>query len=161
MATPEIVELLMSSGAFARLSTTAQRDRMVRYYEPWFTGDYKIHTIDNIRATQRLSVHAKAMSLPVGVVLQAILLEASGAQGYPPGRGLLDVESGPATYPDKVQANDIDLVEEPPYPTESAQLDMTPPTGDTTDPAQEPTPEPEPVPTPSRPKTRSKGRPAN
>lgn len=49
--------------------------------------------MNNIRASQRLTTHAKLMALPVGVVLQAILLEASGIE--PSSRGLLDVEPSP------------------------------------------------------------------
>ncbi len=48
MATSMILELLMSSCAFARSSTSDQRNRLVEYYRDWFAGDYKVHTIDNM-----------------------------------------------------------------------------------------------------------------
>ena len=86
MATQEIKDLLLEAGPFARLSATEQRNRLVRYYQPWFTPGWKPDTVNNIRCTQRLVTHAKLMGTPVGVVLQAILLEASGIE--PSLRGL-------------------------------------------------------------------------
>jgi hypothetical protein len=90
MATQEIKDLLLEAGPFARLSATEQRTRLVRYYEPWFTPGWKPDTVNNIRCTQRLVTHARSMAVSVGVVLQAILLEASGIE--PSSRGLLGVE---------------------------------------------------------------------
>jgi hypothetical protein len=94
MATQEIKDLLLEAGPFARLSATEQRTRLVKYYEPWFTVGWKPDTVNNIRCTQRLVTHAKLMALPVGVVLQAILLEASGIE--PGSRGLLGVPADTA-----------------------------------------------------------------
>ena len=78
MATQAIKDLLLEAGPFARLSAMEQRTRLVMYYQPWFLGDFKIDTVNNIRSVQRLTTHAKLMGLAVGVVLQAILEEASG-----------------------------------------------------------------------------------
>ena len=94
MATQEIKDLLLDAGPFARLSATEQRTKLVIYYQSWFLSDYRIDTVNNIRASQRLTTHAKAMGSAVGVVLQAILLEASGIE--PSSRGLLGVEVDPA-----------------------------------------------------------------
>ena len=90
MATQEIKDLLLEAGPFARLSATEQRTKLVIYYQSWFLSDYRIDTVNNIRASQRLTTHAKAMGSAVGVVLQAILLEASGIE--PRAHGLLGVE---------------------------------------------------------------------
>ena len=90
MATQEIKDLLLEAGPFARLSASEQRTKLVIYYQSWFLSDYRIDTVNNIRASQRLTTHAKAMGSAVGVVLQAILLEASGIE--PGARGLLGVE---------------------------------------------------------------------
>ena len=90
MATQAIKDLLLEAGPFARLSAMEQRTRLVIYYQSWFLSDYRIDTVNNIRATQRLTTHSKVMGSAVGVVLQAILLEASGIE--PGSRGLLDVE---------------------------------------------------------------------
>ena len=96
MATQEIKDLLLEAGPFARLSASEQRTRLVRYYEPWFTPGWKPDTVNNIRCTQRLVTHSKLMAMSVGVVLQAILEEASGRSPAPTveqgSRGLLDVE---------------------------------------------------------------------
>ncbi len=138
VATPRVLELLMSAGGFARSSTSDQRNRLVEYYRDWFSSDYKIHTIDNIRATQRLTSHSKAMSLPVGVVLQAILLEASGAEAlHPTGtRGLLDVEvATPVCSIDEDQGDADILIED--IPAEDTSVDDTsvaPPAETTTQP---------------------------
>ena len=81
------------------------------YYQPWFLGDFKIDTVNNIRSVQRLTTHAKLMGVSVGVVLQAILEEASGRSPAPAvepvsalgtdthasAHGLLDVEVGPVS----------------------------------------------------------------
>jgi hypothetical protein len=141
VATPDIVDLLMTHGAFARLSTSEQRDRLVRYYEPWFTVGWKPDTVNNIRATQRLITHAKAMASPVGIILMVILEEASGRssmteQGT---RGLLGVEAIPADYPDE---------DETP-PDEDAVADDVPAAEDTRV-------EDDPPPTTDRPKARHK-----
>ena len=103
MATQEIKDLLLEAGPFARLGATEQRTRLVTYYQSWFLSDYRIDTVNNIRASQRLTTHAKLMALPVGVVLQAILLEASGIE--PSSRGLLDVEPSPVvgSQEDRIQ----------------------------------------------------------
>ena len=90
MASEECVKLLLSAGDFARLSATEQRTKLVIYYQSWFLSDYRIDTVNNIRASQRLTTHAKLMAAPVGIVLQAILLEASGIE--PRAHGLLGVE---------------------------------------------------------------------
>ena len=103
MATQEIKDLLLEAGPFARLGATEQRTRLVTYYQSWFLSDYRIDTVNNIRASQRLTTHAKLMALPVGVVLQAILLEASGIE--PSSHGLLDVEPSPivGSQEDRIQ----------------------------------------------------------
>jgi hypothetical protein len=105
MATQEIKELLLEAGPFARLSATEQRTRLVTYYQSWFRSDFKIDTVNNIRASQRITSHARSMALPVGVVLQAILLEASGIE--PSSRGLLGV---PADAAPECCIPDSDLV---------------------------------------------------
>jgi len=149
VATPRVLELLMSAGGFARTSVTDQRNRLVEYYRDWFAGDYKVHTIDNIRATQRLSVHAKAMNAPVGTVLLVILEEASGLGATQPvsavstdthvsGRGLLDVEACPVTH----QGEDVPV-----------ETDMVVTVGGTTPEPMTDTPTP---PAQGGPKTRSK-----
>lgn len=121
MATKEIEALLLSHTEFAKRSATDQRNRLVSYYVGWFASGYRIHTIDNIRATQRLSVHAKLMNAPVGAVLLAILEEAAGAHRVSPGtHGLLDVDAGPADYPDEDEtppAEDTTIEDETPPPT--------------------------------------------
>jgi len=83
LATQAIKDLLLEAGPFARLSAMEQRTRLVMYYQPWFLGDFKIDTVNNIRSVQRLTTHAKLMGLAVGVVLQAILEEASGRSPAP------------------------------------------------------------------------------
>ena len=84
MATQEIKDLLLEAGPFARLSASEQRTRLVKIYEPWFTPGWKPDTVNNIRCTQRLITHSKSMAMSVGVVLQAILEEASGRSPHQP-----------------------------------------------------------------------------
>ena len=149
MATPRVLELLMSAGDFARTSATDQRNRLVTYYQDWFTSNYKINCIDNIRATQRLTTHSRAMGLAVGVVLMALLEEASGLSAAQlSSRGLLNVEVGPATH----------LEEEPTEIISVEDVHM-----DTPEPAQESPPEPMTTTTPPpaqwRRPSRSKGPP--
>ena len=140
MATQEIKDLLLEAGPFARLSATEQRTRLVTYYQSWFLSDYRIDTVNNIRATQRLTTHAKLMAMPVGVILQAILEEASGRSPAPTvelsSRGLLDVEPspgrpgdnpvGPAVHHhDEDQVDTVDLIEAVPaevVPTELEEM---------------------------------------
>ena len=153
MATPEIVDLLLSSGDFARLSTTEQRNRLVTYYQPWFLGEFKIDTVNNIRATQRLTTHAKALNAPVGVVLLVILEEASRPTARAPQHGLLDVEAGHADTrsDEESQGNDMTLY---------VGLVESPLTEDAPEMSQEPTPtRTPPTPPRGRRQTRSKGPP--
>ena len=114
MATPRVLELLMSAGDFARTSATDQRNRLVTYYQDWFTSNYKINCIDNIRATQRLTTHSRAMGLAVGVVLMALLEEASGLSAAQlSSRGLLNVEVGPATHQEEEPTEGTAQMEQP------------------------------------------------
>ena len=149
MATPRVLELLMSAGDFARTSATDQRNRLVTYYQDWFTSNYKINCIDNIRATQRLTTHSRAMGLAVGVVLMALLEEASGLSvAQLSSRGLLNVEVGPATHQEEEPTEII--------PVEDVHMG-------TPEPAQESPPEPMTTTTPPpaqwRRPSRSKGPP--
>jgi len=154
LATQEIKDLLLEAGPFARLSAMEQQFRLVRYYQPWFAPGWKPDTINNIRATQRLVTHAKAMNTPVGTVLMVILEEASGLSATQPvsavstdthvsGRGLLDVEADQATY-----------FEEEPAETVPAVTDMVVTVGDATPEPMADTPTP---PAQGGPKTRSSG----
>jgi hypothetical protein len=164
MATQEIKDLLLEAGPFARLGATEQRTRLVTYYQSWFLSDYRIDTVNNIRATQRLTTHAKLMAMPVGVILQAILEEASGRSPAPTVelslRGLLDVEPspgrpgdnpvGPAVHHDEDQVDTVDLIEAVPaeaVPAEAVPAEA-PPAGDVPGPCS-------PVPAPGRGKSRS------
>lgn len=153
MATQEIKDLLLEAGPFARLSAMEQRSRLVRYYQPWFAPGWKPDTVNNIRATQRLVTHAKAMAAPVGTVLMAILEEASGLGATQlSSRGLMDVEAD--TGQDEDTPADSTLMEV--HLTECVPervQELTPES------AQEPTPEAmtdiHPLHAPTRPKSRS------
>ena len=118
MATQEIKDLLLEAGPFARLSATEQRTRLVRYYEPWFTPGWKPDTVNNIRCTQRLVTHARSMATSVGVVLQAILLEASGIE--PRAHGLLGVEVAAADQPVEDTPVTVQAIQSEPEPTADA-----------------------------------------
>jgi hypothetical protein len=143
MASEDCVKLLLSAGEFARLSATAQRTKLVIYYQPWFSPGWKPDTVNNIRANQRLITHAKAMAAPVGTVLMAILEEASGLDATQQGsRGLLDVEVDQATY-----------FEAEPAETIPAVTDMVSAVGDATPEPMADTPT---LPAPSGPRSRSK-----
>ena len=151
MATQEIKDLLLEAGPFARLSATEQRFRLVRYYQPWFSTGWRPDTINNIRATQRLVTHAKALAAPVGTILLVILEEAAAPEcstsaelgtTQQGSRGLMNVEAGPATY-----------FEEEPAETVPVETDMVVTVGDTTPEPMADTPTP---PAQGGPKTRSK-----
>jgi hypothetical protein len=133
LATPEIVDLLMSSGGFARLSASEQRFRLVRYFQPWFSPGWKPDTVNNIRATQRLVTHAKTMNSPVGTILLVRREEASGlglsnysagrpADVEPSTRGLLDVEVNQADLVPALTPETTATGCEPAEPTEPAKL---------------------------------------
>src|SRR5512135_1764461 len=54
LATPEIKELLLEAGPFARLSAMEQRTKLVKYFTSWFSPDFKVDTINNMGVTTLL-----------------------------------------------------------------------------------------------------------